>query len=163
MGFTVRFYCCQRRPYWSDHRRPYWRYVTKKKGKLWHLINISRVNTFGSSTYIFFSVTPLYSSGGHSNMAAVGFSFPTMDARSSPIFQISGRVNGKQITMKINTCMLFGLVFLHCRSSRRKHHNTSFGPRKDKTWTIFVKDCGKGNEIRKITKHFTFISILVDL
>ena len=34
-------------------------------------------------------MTPLYSSGDHSNMAAVGFSFPTIDARSSPIFQIS--------------------------------------------------------------------------
>ena len=32
----------------------------------------------------------LYSSGGHSNMVAVGFSFPKMDARSSPIFEISG-------------------------------------------------------------------------
>ena len=38
----------------------------------------------------FLSVTRLYSSGGHSNMAAVGFSFLTIDARSSPIFQISG-------------------------------------------------------------------------
>ena len=38
---------------------------------------------------IFSYVTPLYSSGGHSNMAAVGFNFPTIDARSSPIFEIS--------------------------------------------------------------------------
>ena len=38
---------------------------------------------------IFFSVTPLYSSGDHSNMAVVGFSFQKIDARSSPIFEIS--------------------------------------------------------------------------
>ena len=36
------------------------------------------------------SVTPLYSSGGPSNMAAVGFIFPKIDAQSSPIFEISG-------------------------------------------------------------------------
>ena len=30
-------------------------------------------------------VTPLYSSGGHSNMVAVGFCFPKIDTRSSPI------------------------------------------------------------------------------
>ena len=35
---------------------------------------------------MFFSVTPLYYLGGHSNMATVGFSFPTIHARSSPIF-----------------------------------------------------------------------------
>ena len=29
---------------------------------------------------------------GHSNMATVAFSVPTIDARSSPIFQISGLV-----------------------------------------------------------------------
>ena len=33
-------------------------------------------------------MTPLYTLGGHFNMAAVSFSFLTIDARSSPIFQI---------------------------------------------------------------------------
>ena len=37
------------------------------------------------------SVTPLYSSGGHSNMAAVSFSFQAIAARCSPIFEISVR------------------------------------------------------------------------
>ena len=52
MGFTVSFYCCQRRPYWSDHRRPYWNYfsgVTKMKGKIL-TFNSCLVNTFRSST-----------------------------------------------------------------------------------------------------------------
>ena len=39
--------------------------------------------------FIFVSVTPLYSSGGPFNMAAVGFSFPKIHAQSSPIFEIS--------------------------------------------------------------------------
>ena len=39
---------------------------------------------------IFFFVTPAYSSNGHSNMAAVGFSFPTIDTRTSHIFGIIG-------------------------------------------------------------------------
>ena len=34
------------------------------------------------------SVTPLYSSGGPFNMAAVDFSFSIIDAQSSPIFEI---------------------------------------------------------------------------
>ena len=38
---------------------------------------------------IFVSVTPLYSSDGPFSVAAVGFSFPKIDAQSSPIFEIS--------------------------------------------------------------------------
>ena len=42
------------------------------------------------SAFIFISVTPLYSSDGPLNMAAVDFSFPKIDAQTSPIFEISG-------------------------------------------------------------------------
>ena len=35
VGLTVYFYCCQRRPYWSDHWRPYRRFqwCHKKEGE----------------------------------------------------------------------------------------------------------------------------------
>ena len=58
-----------------------------------------------------FSVTSLYSSGGHSNMAAVGFSFPTIDARSSPIFEISAFGPSLFIfRARISVFLGFGLV-----------------------------------------------------
>ena len=69
--------------------------LTNKRGTLCHLISIQstyfirQLQVENVRDLIFFAVTPLYSSGGHSNMAALGFSFLTIDARSSPIFQIS--------------------------------------------------------------------------
>ena len=78
--------------------RPYWRFQwCHKKDEENFVIQLvfSQHISFVNFKYknvrvlIFFSVTPLYSSGGHSNMAAVGFSFPTRDARSSPIFSRS--------------------------------------------------------------------------
>ena len=52
----------------------------KRRVKLCHLISILAIcfvrQVENVRVLIFFSVTPLYSSGGHSNMAAVGFSFP---------------------------------------------------------------------------------------
>ena len=68
----------------------------QRRGKLCHSISIQltyfirQLSVENIRVFIFVSVTPLYSSGGPSNMAAVGFSFPKIDAQSSPIFQISG-------------------------------------------------------------------------
>ena len=51
VGFTVFFYCWQRRPYWSDHRRPYWKFQcrhTNEEGIL--SFNSYPGNTFRPST-----------------------------------------------------------------------------------------------------------------
>ena len=72
-----------------------WRASQKRRVKLCYLINVQstyfvrQIWVENVRVLISFSMMPLYSSGGHSNMAAVGFSFPTIDARSSLIFQIS--------------------------------------------------------------------------
>ena len=68
----------------------------QRRGKLCHSISIQstyfvcQLSVENIRVFIFVSVTPLYSSGGPFNMAAVGFSFPKIDAQSSPIFEISG-------------------------------------------------------------------------
>ena len=76
----------------------------KRRGKLCHLISI--VNTFPSPTlsrkcqsshFLFCDAIALYSSGGHSNMAAVGFDFPTIDARLQSYFS-DQRLNYTSIT-----------------------------------------------------------------
>ena len=75
----------------------------QRRGKLCHSISIQSTyfvrqpSVENVRVFIFVSVTPLYSSGGHFNMAAVGFSFPTIDAQFSPIFEISGTTS-PQIT-----------------------------------------------------------------
>ena len=67
----------------------------QRSGKLCHSISIQstyfvrRLSVENVRVFIFVSVTTLYSSGGPSNMAAVGFSYPKIDAQSSPIFEIS--------------------------------------------------------------------------
>ena len=58
------------------------------KIRLSHPVNIFHSSTFSRKCQENV-VTPLYSSGGPSNMAAVGFSFPKIDTQSSPIFEIS--------------------------------------------------------------------------
>ena len=50
---------------------------------------VRQLSVENARVFIFVSVTTLYSSGGPSNMAAVGFSFQKIDAQSSPIFEIS--------------------------------------------------------------------------
>ena len=68
----------------------------QRRGKLCHSISIQstyfvrQLSVENVIVFIFVSVTPLYSSGGLFNMAAVGFSFPKIVAQSSPIFEISG-------------------------------------------------------------------------
>ena len=68
----------------------------QRRGKLCHSISIQstyfvrQLSVENVRVLIFFSVTPLYSSGGPFNIAAVGFSFPKIDSQSSPIFEISG-------------------------------------------------------------------------
>ena len=65
-------------------------------GKLCHSISIQstyfarQLSVENVRVFIFVSVTPLYSSDDPLNMAAVDFSFPKIDAQSSPIFEISG-------------------------------------------------------------------------
>ena len=67
----------------------------QRRGKLCHSISIQstyfvrQLSVENARVFIFVSVTTLYSSGGPSNMAAVGFSFQKIDAQSSPIFEIS--------------------------------------------------------------------------
>ena len=67
----------------------------QRRGKLCHSISIQstyfarQLSVEKVRVFIFVSVTPLYS-GGPFNMAAVGFSFPKIDAQSSPILEISG-------------------------------------------------------------------------
>ena len=67
----------------------------EKRGKFCHSISIQstyfvrQLSVENVRVFIFISVTPLYSSGGPSNMAAVGFIFPKIDVQSSPIFEIS--------------------------------------------------------------------------
>ena len=67
----------------------------QRRGKLCHSISIQsayfvrQLSVENVRVFIFISVTPLYSSGGPSNMAAVGFIFPKIDVQSSPIFEIS--------------------------------------------------------------------------
>ena len=64
----------------------------QRRGKLCHSISIQsayfvrQLSVENVRVFIFVSVTPLYSSGGRFNIAAVGFSFPKIDAQSSPIF-----------------------------------------------------------------------------
>ena len=75
----------------------------ERRGKLYHSISIQstyfvrQLSVENVRVFIFVSVTPLYCSGGPFNMAAVGFSFPKIDAQSSPIFEISG-------LSRINSC-----------------------------------------------------------
>ena len=70
------------------------------RGKLCHSISIQstyfvrQLSVENVRVFIFVSVTPLYSSGGPFSMAAVGFSFPKIDAQSSLIFEISGPSHG---------------------------------------------------------------------
>ena len=64
----------------------------QRRGKLCHSISIQstyfvrQLSVENVRVFIFVSVTPLYF-----NMAAVGFSFPKIDAQSSPISEISDR------------------------------------------------------------------------
>ena len=68
----------------------------QRRGKLCHSISIQstyfvrQLSVGNVRVFIFVTVTPLYSSGGPFNMATAGFSFPKIDAQSSPIFEISG-------------------------------------------------------------------------
>ena len=67
----------------------------QRRGELCHSISIQstyfvrQLSVENVRAFIFVSVTPLYSSDGPFNMAAVGFSFPKIDAQSSPIFETS--------------------------------------------------------------------------
>ena len=74
MGFTVCF-CCHSGVSFGGHIEDF-NGVTKCNKKEW------------GKFVIFFSLTSLYFSGGYSNLAAVGFSFPKIDARSSGLFDI---------------------------------------------------------------------------
>ena len=68
----------------------------QRRGKFCHSISIQstyfvrQLSVENVKVFIFNSVMPLYSSGGPFNMVAVGFSFPKIDAQSSPISEISG-------------------------------------------------------------------------
>ena len=59
----------------------------QRRGKLCHLISIESTYFVRQlSVFIFVSVTPLYSSGGPFNMAAVGFSFPRIKMLNPVLF-----------------------------------------------------------------------------
>ena len=70
--------------------------ISQIRGKVCHSISIQstyfvrQLSLQNVTIFIFVSVTPLYSSGGPLNMAAVGFSFPKIYAQSRPNFEISG-------------------------------------------------------------------------
>ena len=64
----------------------------QRRGKLCHSISIQstyfvrQLSVENVRVFIFVSVTPLYFSGGPSNMAAVGFSFPNIYAQIQSYF-----------------------------------------------------------------------------
>ena len=67
----------------------------QRRGKLCHSISIQstyfvrRLSVENVRVFIFVSVTPLYSSDGPLNMAAVDFSFPKIDAQSSRLYLLA--------------------------------------------------------------------------
>ena len=101
VSFTVCFYCCQRRPLLIGLPATILEISVaseQRRGKLCHSISIQstyfvrQLSVENVRVFIFVSVMPLYSSGGPSNMAVVGFSFPKIDAQFSPICEISAAV-----------------------------------------------------------------------
>ena len=75
----------------------------QRRGKLCHSISIQ-------STYFVRQLSVenvrvfMYSSCGPFNMAAVGFSFPKIDAQSSPIFESVYDNDTKNIVRLLNAC-----------------------------------------------------------